>query len=303
MDVSIICPIHGHGEFLHQTLDSIKAQSFGGDMEVILILDRCSGDVLTIINNFQNLLDIKAITSTIPGLVPALNLGLKYAGGKYVARIDSDDLMVPSRIEKQFAFLETEQQIIVLGSSVVEINEHGNKIGLREYPVDADEMNISLSKQCTIAHPSVMFRRDNIIKLGGYRSFFENAEDYDLWLRVRDHGLILSTLEPLTFYRIHSGQISTLQLKQRVFGSYSARINNFLEKRKKRNLISRYGTFEKWNNSLLGGFILKYVSFRLMISESMEKFENGGLEGRWLEKLLIGKVLIPIKNWKKRRKT
>ncbi len=302
MDVSIICPVHGSGKYLYQTLDSIKSQSFGGDLEVVLILDRCSNDVPSTIEKFQNSLRIKIIKSNFPGLVEALNLGLNSANGKYIARVDSDDVMAPNRIEKQFDFLEANQQITVLGSSVVEINEHGLVIGKREYPTDPIEMYNSLSKQCTIAHPSVMFKRDVILNLGGYRPFFEDAEDYDLWLRAREHGSILTTLEPLTFYRVHPGQISMLQLKQRMFGSYSARINNFLERKKLKNLISRYGTFEKWEDSGVSKILVKYLNFRLFISRKIRNFEGGNIDIKPIEKLVIVKVLIPFKHWKKRRK-
>lgn len=299
MEVSIVCPIHGDGKYLFQTLDSIKSQTFSGSLEVVLILDRCSSEVTSTIEKFQDSLNIKVVSSKTPGLVEALNTGLQIATGKYVARIDSDDVMESRRIEKQFGFLQANQQTIVLGSSVIEINEHGVVIGKREYPLDSVEMYNSLSQQCTIAHPSVMFRRDEILNLGGYRPFFENAEDYDLWLRVRELGAITSTLESLTFYRIHPGQISTLQLKQRIFGSYSARINSILERKGMRNLISRYETFEKWGNSAVGKFLLQYVSFRLLVTKEIQSFENGNLEDKWLEKLVIGKVFLPIKNWKK----
>ena len=299
MEVSIVCPIHGDGKYLFQTLDSIKLQTFNGGLEVVLILDRCSSDVSATIEKYQDSLNIKIVSSKNPGLVEALNAGLQIATGKYVARIDSDDVMEPSRIEKQFGILQANEQITVLGSSVIEINEHGVIIGKREYPLDSVEMYNSLSKQCTIAHPSVMFRRGDILNLGGYRPFFENAEDYDLWLRVREQGAITSTFESLTFYRIHPGQISTLQLKQRIFGSYSARINNLLERKGMKNLILRYETFEKWGNSGAGKFLLQYVSFRLLITRKIQNFEDGNLEGKWVEKLVIGKVFLPVKNWKK----
>jgi GT2 family glycosyltransferase len=148
-----------------------------------------------------------------------------------------------------------------------------------------------------------MFKRNDILKLGGYRTFFENAEDYDLWLRVRDSGSVVSVLEPLTFYRVHPGQISTVQMKQRVFGSYSARLNNFLEKKNMGNLISRYGSFEKWNSSFEGRIILRYVSFRLMASREIKKFEKGEFEGSRLENFIIGKVFLSLKSWRRGSKS
>jgi hypothetical protein len=299
-DVSVVCPIHGDGRYLAETLNSIKSQNFLGKMEVVIVLDRCSEEVLTTINELISSIDLKVVTSTTPGLVAALNLGLQVATGKYVARIDADDLMTPERITRQFSIMEENQNLTVLGSSVLEIDEHGLVIGRRDYPVESTIMYQALSKQCTIAHPSVMFRKDAILKLGGYRSFFENAEDYDLWLRVRDHGAVLSTLEPLTQYRIHPGQVSSMYLKKCVFASYSARLNNLLEKRGLENLIVRYGTFENWVGSRAGKILSTYLSTRLLISKQIKDFEDGEMDSNPIPKLIVGKILSNAKKWKKR---
>jgi hypothetical protein len=93
-----------------------------------------------------------------------------------------------------------------------------------------------------------------------------------------------------------------LQLKQRMFGSYSARINNFLERKKLKNLISSYGTFEKWEDSGVSKILVKYLNFRLFISRKIRNFEGGNIDIKPIEKLVIVKVLIPFKHWKKRRK-
>jgi hypothetical protein len=87
-----------------------------------------------------------------------------------------------------------------------------------------------------------------------------------------------------------------------MFGSYSARINNFLERKKLKNLISRYGTFEKWEDSGVSKILVKYLNFRLFISRKIRNFEGGNIDIKPIEKLVIVKVLIPFKHWKKRRK-
>jgi glycosyltransferase involved in cell wall biosynthesis len=299
-DVSIVCPIHGEGRYFQQTLDSIKNQEFAGSLEVVLVLDRCSEEVMAVINSFRSSIDLKVVTSTTPGLVAALNLGLQTANGRYIARIDSDDLMTPERITEQFTYMEANQSVTVLGSSIVEINESGSVIGRREYPIDSRVMHQALSKQCTIAHPSVMFRKDAILRLGGYRSFFENAEDYDLWLRVRDQGIILSTSQRLTLYRIHSDQVSRRNLKKGVFASYSARLNSILERKGLGSLILRYGTFENWGNSRVGKSFSMYLSLRLWISNKIKNFQDGELDHHPVQKLVIGKILLRAKNWKNR---
>ena len=302
MDVSIICPIHGDGRHLHQTLESIKAQNFTGTMELIIILDRCSENVPAKIREFSRLLDIKVVHSKNPGLVAALNLGLQNATGKYVARIDADDMMMPTRIEKQFNFMESNYDVDVLGSSVIEINEYGVQIGLRCYPEKPLVMHASLAKQCTIAHPSVMFRLNSILAIGSYRPFFEHAEDYDLWLRARECGLILSNNEPLTYYRIHPGQISTIQHRQRVFGSYSVRINSLLERRKLRNLIDRYETFDRWAKSIIGRVLYKYVALRIYLAEKMKNQEENEFRNNRFDRFLFGMIFARIKKFKEGRK-
>ncbi len=302
VDVSIICPIHGDGIFLSKTLNSIRSQTFQGSIEIILILDRCSENVFSIIDSFQESLTITKVISKSPGLVAALNLGLQVASGKYIARIDADDLMAMERVEKQFSFMELNQEVIILGSSVIEIDENDNHIGLRNYPTNAQTMYRSLSKQCTIAHPSVMFRRFDIIKLGSYRPFFEHSEDYDLWLRARDYGKILSLSSPLTFYRIHPGQITNIQLNLRLFGAYSAQINNFLERKHLKNLITRYITFESWSGSKMGRILFQYTAYRLEISRKLHEFETSKSEESLFQRIFFGKILLSIKrlkNWRK----
>ncbi len=297
-DVSVVCPVHGEGRYLRQTLDSINSQNFVGSLEIVLVLDRCSEEVLAIIDNFSSSFEIKVVTSSTPGLVAALNLGLEAACGRYIARIDADDLMTPERITEQFSYMEANKSVTVLGSNVTEINEYGSVIGNREYPADPKLMHQALSKQCTIAHPSVMFRKDAILELGGYRSFFENAEDYDLWLRVRVGGTIVSTPQPLTQYRIHPDQISSKHLEKCVFASYSVRLNSILEKKKSKGLIARYGTSENWGNSRLGKCLLMYLSFRLSISYKIKSFEDGELDSSSFQKFFIGKILLRAKRWK-----
>jgi glycosyltransferase involved in cell wall biosynthesis len=285
-DISIVLPIHGDGEYLQKTLESIESQTFSGALETILILDRCTESTFNVIANFKSLRNMQVIPSNNPGLVSALNEGLRFASGKYIARIDADDLMLPSRLQLQFEYLELHADVIVLGTDVIEINEDGEEIGFRNYPTTAKSMFKALNLQCTVAHSSTLFRKDVILELGGYRAFFEHAEDYDLWLRARLHGKVISLASAQTFYRVHSKQISRSQYKARVFGSYSARLNGYLERRGRKSLIQKYVTFENWQNSQLGACLTAYVMFRLSVSKRIENSAaNSGYS-------LFGKIVI-----------
>lgn len=292
MDISIVLPIHGNGNFLPDTLKSIQSQTFKGTSESILILDRCTENVVSVISSFKLIPNMQVVHSDRPGLVSALNSGLKIASGKYIARIDSDDLMLPDRLQLQFEYLELNTDVIVLGTDVIEINEKGEEIGSRSYPKTAEGMRKALNYQCTIAHPSTLFRRQSILELGGYRPFFEHAEDYDLWVRAKRHGKIISLASAQTLYRVHPEQISNSQHKIRVFGSYTVRLNSILERFHKDNLIKRFGTFENWEKSHFGMLIMKYVTFRLSvnrrIADSINNSKNGVNEKSLLNLILRG---------------
>lgn len=121
------------------------------------------------------------------GLARALNEGLKYCKGKYIARMDTDDISMPERFQKQIEFLEKYNDIDVVGTLICEINEVDEIIKDKiEYPLSNDELYSFFSKRDPVAHPSVMFRRDFFYKAGQYRTDIVLAEDTLMWY----HGFL-----------------------------------------------------------------------------------------------------------------
>jgi glycosyltransferase involved in cell wall biosynthesis len=239
------------------------------------------------------------VESKNPGLVAALNRGLAVAQGSFIARLDADDLMLSSRLQRQFDYLNSNDDVVVLGSEVIEIDQFGKSIGLRKYPTSKESMKIALQKQCTIAHPSTMFRRNNVLEIGGYRTFFEHAEDYDLWLRLIHYGGVVSLDFPLTMYRIHPEQISNSQQRIRVFGSYSVRINSYLGRHNHPDLIAKYANFQSWQESFFGRHLMKYLTFRLWLSKKLsESSKNNELS--LIDKIIFSFILNKIKALKSR---
>jgi glycosyltransferase involved in cell wall biosynthesis len=265
-DVSIILPIHGKGEYLFETLNSILNQDFEGTFESILVLDRCEEPVFVIIEEFKTSLKPIVLISHNPGLVNALNLGVEAARGTFIARIDADDIMMNDRLTKQYEFMNENNSVVVLGSSVIEIDHLGKILGVRRYPTTSALTKKGLKKQCLIAHPSTMIRRKELVEIGMYRKFFEFAEDYDLWLRLIKIGEVSNLEKPLTKYRVHSNQITSIHLKSGIYVSYSARISYFLTIFLKRDLPDIFGNFEEWKNSQFGLILEKYIDFRLYLS-------------------------------------
>jgi len=147
------------------------------------------------------------------GLAHALATGVVQSTTEYVARIDSDDMVLPGRFELQLAYLTENPRVAVVGSQVEYINQNGSKLGKSEYPESPEHVRNRLVEGCHIAHPSVMFRRSSILKAGNYKEYYSVggisiAEDYYLWLRVLDFFEIANLHQPLTQYRNHADQVS-----------------------------------------------------------------------------------------------
>ena len=270
-DISVLLPIHGNGEYLQATLQSIANQQFTGTIETVLVLDRCADSVISVIEKFKHELNPLVLISHKPGLVEALNLGIINSSSNFIARIDSDDIMFENRLATQFDFMQEHPNVVALGTSVIEIDLTEKEIGFRKYPSTEVLTRSGLRKQCVIAHPSTIIRRKELIDIGMYRNFFEYAEDYDLWLRLNTLGEIVSLEIPLTKYRVHGNQSTNLNLKRGIFVSYSVRISFFLTRNFGRDLPKIYGDFEKWQHSILGSMLSMYIDFRLFGSKCKSK--------------------------------
>jgi glycosyltransferase involved in cell wall biosynthesis len=207
-EVSVLLPCHGEAPFLAETLLSVLDQSFT-NFELLIILDRASLATTEIARNFeQSDTRIKILNTKKFGISEALNLGIQFSTGKYVARIDSDDIMLNTRLEEQIKVFQSESNLVCLGTQVSVIDINGQFIRNTNYPLRDKSIRAALRIRNVIAHPSVMFLRSAVVEVGGYRSKFNGAEDYDLWLRIAKVGRLKNLNTPLTAYRTHPGQIT-----------------------------------------------------------------------------------------------
>jgi glycosyltransferase involved in cell wall biosynthesis len=143
-----------------------------------------------------------------PGISAALNLGISTTNSKYIARLDSDDLMQPSRLQIQALALEKNPTLACLGSQVEYIDQQGNTTGQSNLPTHAWQLKSMMPTLNCLMHPSVMIRRASLVSAGGYREYLDGVEDYNLWLRLLRFGSLENRKEYLTKYRRHSAQVS-----------------------------------------------------------------------------------------------
>ncbi|AYH06445.1 glycosyltransferase [Pectobacterium parmentieri] len=203
--VSVVIPVNKHNPFLKEAIESIQNQSYS-NIEIILIANNCSDCFFNSLQEFSNE-KTKLIRTDLSFLPFSLNLGIHIANGEFIARMDSDDIADVDRIAKQVVYMRAHSDVAVVGSNVKFIDERGIITGMSDYPISHRNIKRRMRYNCCVAHPSVMMRRDVIVKAGGYM-YGSLSEDYDLWLRLlQDKNVVFHNInEPLLQYRIHANQ-------------------------------------------------------------------------------------------------
>lgn len=197
--VSIVLPYRNASSTLDECLQSVLTQSHT-DFELLMINDHSDDDSERLVAHYrQQDKRVRLLTSPRQGLVAALNFGLHRAKGKFIARMDADDRMRPHRLRQQLSTLQSQPQWSLVACQVHLFPEPDIQAGYREYirwqnqcltPTDI-EADIYL--ESPFVHPSVTYRREHILTLGGYREG-NFAEDYELWLRMHQAGLSMTKL-------------------------------------------------------------------------------------------------------------
>lgn len=204
-EVSVIMAVNNGEKYIRQTIESILNQTYNS-FEFIIVVNCSTDKTFEIIKEYKDN-RIRVFNTNIPQLGFNLNYGLNIANGKYIIRIDADDISDKNRIKKQVEIIE-KMNCDVVGSNIELIDEDNKIIGYHYYPENNDLIRKKIWFRSIIAHPSVIYRKDVIIKNGGYLGG-RISEDYGLWLRLmRDQEIKFYNIqEPLIKYRIHSGQV------------------------------------------------------------------------------------------------
>ena len=177
------------------------------DFQLIAILDGPSAEIEAIVAKFfPQARNIHIAVAS--GIAVALNTGLELSTADYIARIDADDMMEPTRLELQRDFLDANRDCLMVSSAVTIIDKLGFRIRGRVTPIRSNNLNGRLKWRNPIAHPSAIFRREAVAKLGGYSTSANFLEDYILWLALATRGEIAELPVTLTKYRVHGGQLT-----------------------------------------------------------------------------------------------
>ncbi|MDD2399284.1 MAG: glycosyltransferase [Sulfurovum sp.] len=236
--ISVIMPVYNGEKYLRDAIDSILNQTFT-DFEFIILNDGSTDRTEEIILSYDDP-RIRYIKNEINlDISETMNKGIRYAKGKYIARMDADDISLPERFERQIAIFNSFTMIQVVFSTVQLINQEGNMIENWKDDINCisqEEIYTLLPKKNCLANPTVMMMTD-IIRNYSYNRRSKHSEDYNLWLRMMSDGISFYKIkEPLLKYRIHDNSVTQMSNKERA-GSYKknilAKVHFVLEKIRK----------------------------------------------------------------------
>lgn len=213
--ISILIPVFDTPAFyLKECLDSCINQSFL-DYEIVIIDNGSTNkETIAVLNHYKEHEKINLFNcprqEKKKNLSIALNYGLQKCKFNLVARMDSDDVMLSNRLELQYNYFLKNEEVDIAGGQI-KIFPSGALTRHKEIINPSD----ALSSYWFINHPTVMYKKDKILSIGGYLDEPEMfAEDYELWLRALGEGLIIRNLQHcLVFYRSH-GQNLTRQTEK-----------------------------------------------------------------------------------------
>lgn len=199
--LSVLLPVRQHPSSLEKTISSIKFQTFT-DWEIVVLLDRDDGTnrkkiAEWISNNRVVFVDVDISKD---GFAVALNLGVGFCRGKFIARCDDDDVSDLTRFEQQVQVFETNPAVVVVTGWATVVDGHGNLKSEIRQPLDITQLKRALCQANNFPHSATTFNREAFMRCGGYKFGLDGCEDYELWMRLALDGDLKSTGTHLITY-------------------------------------------------------------------------------------------------------
>ena len=271
-EISVIMSVYNAEAFLEEAIQSILDQTFK-NFEFIIIDDASTDHSLEIISSFDDERIVFIRNEKNLGLTKSLNKAISYARGKYIARMDADDISVLERLEKQVGLMESNPHIDICGTWY---ETFGIKEYIQKLPITHEEIKASLLFFSPIAHPSVLMKK-SIFDTYSYPQEFLKAQDYALWTLLIDKYTFENIPEPLLKYRMHIEQITEKNATEQTKFAQKAS-NVFLKKCN----MQRYENvhYKIWGKeSILLDELEKHLQYLLVKNKEEHCFDEQILSG------------------------
>ena len=206
MSLSVLMSVYKAEQpaYLRIALESLLAQTVPAT-EVVLVEDGPLPDPLhEIIAQYRDVLNIRSVRlAQNVGLARALNAGLEHCSHELVARMDTDDISLPERFEKQLAFMQAHLEVAASSAALDEFDENGQVFSSRVLPLTHEELEVFARRRSPLSHAVAIFRKSVVLSVGGYPPF-KRSQDVALWSLLLVKGYRLANL-PDTLFKVRAG--------------------------------------------------------------------------------------------------
>ncbi len=217
-ELSILMPIKGYSEYLNIAIESILNQTYR-NFELIII-DSSNVQVANFLRNYSDA-RIKYVYLKNLNISEALNYGIEIAEGQLIGRMDSDDIAVINKFEKQIHFFKNSQYDLI-GTNFYAIDLNGKVMGEKILPEYHDSIEYFMPIYSTILHPTILIKRKTLLEIGKYNVSYKVCEDNELFLRLfKNNFKAYNIQKPLYYYRLNSKSAEITKEMKRVFISLS----------------------------------------------------------------------------------
>ena len=281
--ISVVLSTYNEEKYIAKSIQSILDQTYPY-FEFIIVNDGSTDSTLQIVKSFTDP-RIVVIDKPNSGLPDSLNRGITAAKYDWIARMDGDDIATHDRFERQVSYIKEDSAVI--GGQFISINEMGDPISgkVSNKPLSCAKCRSALLfGMSPLAHPTVLVKKELLIKYGGYDVNFRAAQDVELWSRLVPFVKIINIPEPILFYRQHTNNITNkrkdlqrmlaflgfmkyvLKLRRPLTSEEFNRFENVLSNK---SLIQRNDKYYKWSHDGNGHArtvkLLMYYMWRLLL--------------------------------------
>ena len=205
--LSVVLSTYNEEKYIAKSIQSILDQTYPY-FEFIIVNDGSTDSTLQIIRSFSDS-RIVVLDKANTGLPDSLNKGIECAKYDWIARMDGDDIATPDRFERQVSYINNNSAVI--GGQFISINEEGNAISgkISNKPLTYTKCRSALLfGMSPLAHPTVLVKKEILVKYGGYDVNFRAAQDLELWSRLVPSVKIVNIPYPILLYRQHTNNIT-----------------------------------------------------------------------------------------------
>jgi glycosyltransferase involved in cell wall biosynthesis len=203
--ITVLMPVFNAEKYLGEAINSILSQTFQ-DFEFLIIDDGSTDQSVSIIRSYTDPRIKVHLNVENRGITETLNRGLHIASCELVARMDSDDISHPDRLKKQYDYMMKDPDCALLSTWCNVVSEDKKFVRLERYRSNFYYYNLTF--ECWMYHPTIMFRKSAVQKVGSYSMPY--SEDYDLFWKISRRFKIWNLTEPLLDYRLSPTSLNTV---------------------------------------------------------------------------------------------